>query len=437
MAVRGYFRRISVRNLDRVPKDRPLLFVANHPSAFMDPLVVAVTVRQKLFFLTRGESFQNPVSRFIYGRLNMIPVYRKSETPDEMHKNNQMFERCFKHLEKKGTILIFGEGNSKTEPRLRPIKTGAARICLGAEEANNFELGTVIVPIGINYTDPHTFRSELFLNFGQPIEMKEYEQAFKKEPWDTVGELTDRIRETLEQNTLVIAEEQHDELVVQIQTLYQNRLRQESQVDAEKPERDFLISKEIIDAVQYHEANDPQRVKKVRWMLDAYFDNLERSGLSDQQLNADRPPLQLGGSLFTLILGFPLFLWAWVGNFIPYRLTGAIANKVAQRGDFFGSVQLLSGLFVFLFWYAGIVIGGSYFIPWYFALLAISTLPFAGLFALWYAKLFSRMRSLFKVMGMFTGKSKRVTNLIAQREAILQALEDGKHDYLAAKPAEN
>ncbi|NQY68695.1 MAG: 1-acyl-sn-glycerol-3-phosphate acyltransferase, partial [Flavobacteriales bacterium] len=132
-AVKGYFRSITINNLDRIPAKGPVLFVANHPSAFMDPIVVTIYIDRILHYLARGESFKNPISRFIFSRLNMIPIYRASTSPDEMHKNKAVFQKCYDHLENRGAIIIFPEGVSKTERRLRPIKTGAARITLGVE----------------------------------------------------------------------------------------------------------------------------------------------------------------------------------------------------------------------------------------------------------------------------------------------------------------
>jgi len=146
LTVKAYFRSITINNIEAIPKKGPVLFVANHPSAFMDPIVITVFLNRILHYLARGESFANPVSRFIFSHLNMIPIYRATTTPDEMHKNKAVFQKCYDHLKEGGAIIIFPEGLSKTERRLRPIKTGAARITLGAEAQNDFKLGCTIVP---------------------------------------------------------------------------------------------------------------------------------------------------------------------------------------------------------------------------------------------------------------------------------------------------
>lgn len=396
----------------------------------MDPLVVAAGVKPRLHFLVRGESFRNPVARWFYGHLNMIPVYRTDETPDEMHKNNEMFEHCHTHLAKKGAILLFPEGNSKTELRLRPIKTGAARIALGAEDAQAFKLGVKIVPVGVNYSDPHIFRSDLFLNFGEPIDMRDYAEAYAADPRATVKELTERLKGVLETNTLVIENEQLDDLIENIETIYKAQLRKEIAEEADQRRDDFKISKDIIKAVEHFQKTAPARVRFVQHMIDDYLKNLDRFQLNDKQLKPDRKPVRGFETTLLIIFGLPLFLFGLINNIIPYKLTGVVSHKVVQRGDFFGSVQLLAGLGIFLVCYAGIAVAASFLLPWWLVIAYVLTVPVAGLFALFYLKVASRLGGMWMYLSLFLKKSDQVARLIKEREAIVAELEKGRKDFI-------
>ena len=100
--------------------------------------------------------------------LDSLPVYRRQDEGEDVTRNQETFIAARKLLDRGGTIGICPEGVSHDEPGLKPIKTGAARISLGAvstEEVNNLQ----IVPAGLYYTSKTSFRSSALLYFGEPI----------------------------------------------------------------------------------------------------------------------------------------------------------------------------------------------------------------------------------------------------------------------------
>ena len=64
--------------------------------------------------------------------LDSLPVYRHQDQGEDVTKNQETFAAAAKWLAKGGTIGICPEGISHDEPGLQPIKTGTARIALGA-----------------------------------------------------------------------------------------------------------------------------------------------------------------------------------------------------------------------------------------------------------------------------------------------------------------
>ena len=60
-----------------------------------------------------------------------IPAYRRQDQSD-MTKHEDTFGRCYELLNEGGTLAIFLEGISHAEPHLAELRTGAARIVLGA-----------------------------------------------------------------------------------------------------------------------------------------------------------------------------------------------------------------------------------------------------------------------------------------------------------------
>ncbi|MCH7536101.1 MAG: 1-acyl-sn-glycerol-3-phosphate acyltransferase [Bacteroidetes bacterium] len=432
LTVKAYFRSITINNIEAIPKKGPVLFVANHPSAFMDPIVITVFIDRILHYLARGESFANPVSRFIFTRLNMIPMYRAFKTPDEMHKNKAVFQKCFDHLKERGAIIIFPEGLSKTQRRLGPIKTGAARITLGAEAQNEFKLGCTIVPIGINYSDPHAFYSDLLLNIGEPIQLADYQKIYEENDRGAVQELTDRIKRELENNTVVIQDEELDGLIANIETIYRSKLRETSEDEEEQSVHNFRLSKEIVDAVHHFNRHEPERVSTIKSKIENYLGGLRHLKIRDTQMRG-----QEGANFFLswlyLVVLFPAYLIGFVINYIPYKMTGVVTSRFLNREDFRGSLQLASGMFIFLIFYVGIACSVLLFFSKWVALVTLGlSYPF-GLFALHYARQFYRMKSNWRFMELFMKDVNQLAKLATMREEIIEELEKGKTDYLQMK----
>ncbi len=79
------------------------------------------------------------------------------------------FSKCHDYLEQRGTLLIFPEGTSYYELKLREIKTGTARIALSYEELKGFEGNLKIIPIALDYSDSIQFQKYGFYNGLSPI----------------------------------------------------------------------------------------------------------------------------------------------------------------------------------------------------------------------------------------------------------------------------
>ena len=114
LTTKAYFRSIYVQGKELLPDEKtPVIFVANHPSSFMDSILLAVQINRPIHFLARGAVFKNKFARYVFDALHMIPIYKADLSPGQIHKNEQVFEKCHDYLGENKTILIFPEGSSK------------------------------------------------------------------------------------------------------------------------------------------------------------------------------------------------------------------------------------------------------------------------------------------------------------------------------------
>ena len=101
-----------------------------------------------------------------------IPIYRAHESgarAGDASRNDESFARCRAELAAGGALALFPEGVSHSDPQLRPLKTGAARIALSAEAEHDGKLGVTVVPVGLYYERKALFRSSVLLVVGEPI----------------------------------------------------------------------------------------------------------------------------------------------------------------------------------------------------------------------------------------------------------------------------
>lgn len=435
ITVRMFFRSTTIRNKELIPSNGPLMVLVNHPSTFMDPIVVATMLEREVFFLAKGSLFKNGFARWLLPKFNIIPVYRQSDDPALMSKNKETFAKCFDHLQKNGAILMFPEGISITERKLRPVKTGAARIALGAEAQNNFQLGVNIVTIGLNYANPHKFNRDLFINIDEPIKASDYKERYIADEFKAVDALTDEIRKKMENLIIAIEDDKTDELVKNIELLYKYKLSKERGISKKDKDADFTLTKGIVQAVNYYQQNKPEHVELMRTRINEYLNNLNRLGLTDTDIARN----QRSGSFIRsnlkafliIILGFPVYVYGVINNILPFEIPGRLARKLSSSKEFVGAIGMVGGMFTFALFYTIqiMLVWKLTQHAWLTTAYGLS-LPLSGFFAYWYFHTISKIRTKWMLLMLFYKKSVFISNLITEREQIIEEFDKVKNEYM-------
>ncbi len=164
------FRRVEVAGLARVPKGRPVVLVANHFNGFIDPVLITSAMGRTPRFVAKATLQKVPLAGWLLRRVGVVFVHRRVDAGGTSG-NETAFDACHRALVSGDVVAIFPEGTTHDRPRLDPIKTGAARIALGARAAGAD--GLRIVPVGLSFPDKVALRSSALVQFGHPIELDE------------------------------------------------------------------------------------------------------------------------------------------------------------------------------------------------------------------------------------------------------------------------
>src|SRR5881296_2744078 len=203
LVLRVFFRRIEVSGWAHVPARGPVMFVLNHPNGLVDPAFLLCLAPRRVSFLAKAPLFRMPVIGFFCRAFEAIPVHRRQDEGSDPSQNRETFETARRVLARGGAIAIFPEGTSHSDPKLRPLKTGAARIALGAAAGLAESSPIRIVPAGLYYRAKRTFRSAALLYFGEPFAVDPVALELGEEPpAEPVRELTTRIERALAAVTL-------------------------------------------------------------------------------------------------------------------------------------------------------------------------------------------------------------------------------------------
>ena len=119
-----YFKTIRVFNAEHIPKDKPVLFLANHQNALLDPLLIATNSERFSYYLTRAGVFKKQWVSKLLNQLRMLPVYRIRDGWSNLTHNNPIFEACSNLLHNKEAIVIFPEGSHNLNRTVRPLSKG-------------------------------------------------------------------------------------------------------------------------------------------------------------------------------------------------------------------------------------------------------------------------------------------------------------------------
>jgi 1-acyl-sn-glycerol-3-phosphate acyltransferase len=220
LALRVFFRRVEVAGRRRVPREGAVIFVVNHPNALVDPAFVLCHAPRRVSFLAKEPIFRMPVIGTLARAIEAIPVYRKQDEGSDTSRNRETFRLAGALLRRGGTLAICPEGVSHSDTKLRPLKTGAARIALGVAGGEP-RVGLKIVPAGLYYTAKTSFRSSALLYFGEPIVVEPVELTPEGEPpRDAVQALSSRVERALREVTLNAEHEQALQLIARAERIF-------------------------------------------------------------------------------------------------------------------------------------------------------------------------------------------------------------------------
>lgn len=388
-----WFREISTVDVDTLPEDGGIIYTAWHPGGLIDPMLMMAALPGGLTFTAKSTLFKIPVLSRIMKWIDVQPVEREQDgvaSPEERKKANSKLIDTLAELVANGErIAIFPEGMSHTESYAVEMKTGAARILLEAHR-RAVEKGKPtpnIVPIGLHYSDQHSFRERVSLQINRPLEAPPLPQT-DGSPQPSEGELVQH------------GEEAHDRAwCKEVTSLLQTEINRTSHAQESWEDRELvwrarrmihtirsgenvskisyneavLGSRRVRAAWQYFSVNDPDRTEEIETKFKEHHKDMERIQLRSWELQDRRK--KISKKAFFRNLAFWIWSASWMLGFVtwsamiatgvPYLFVRFFVSVKASRQENkagIGSMKLLYSIGLYPLWWLFCAITLGWFI---------------------------------------------------------------------------
>ncbi|MDD2306588.1 MAG: 1-acyl-sn-glycerol-3-phosphate acyltransferase [Prolixibacteraceae bacterium] len=416
-------KRIVVTGRHLIPKGKPVIFAPNHQNALMDPLALVCTNSHQSVWLARADIFKSKKVSAILKYLKLLPVYRIRDGKDNLSNNEEIFEQVIQLLENKQSVALFPEAAHSGKRQMLPHKKAIPRIALEAEARNDFKLDLQIVPVGITYSHYWKFNRSLIVQYGQPIQVKDYWIDYEVNSQKAMLDLRDEIHRKLVSLILQIDSKTSYSEIENIRQLVGKEYSQRRFFCKNSSLQLFYAEKELISKLEQLEELQPEDFNNLITETEQYFSGLIKNSISDKHIeNAGNANWRKVFFSFTAaILTLPIFIFGFIFNAVPFIIPRTILRLKVKDITFLSTFNFVIGLIAFPLFY---LIVAVWINSIQVALITLIAMPFVGKIAY---QLFAFYGVIFlKIKYLAGSKSQRNTirSLLKQRnELIAQILE--------------
>ena len=428
------YYKIAIKGNENIPNNKAIIFAPNHVNGFIDPITVAIIIPMKVRFFARGDVFKGRLVKWALNSINISPMYRMQEGYSEVKKNDKSFEECRNLLANNKALLLFPEAICVQQKKLQPLKKGLARILFQTEELFDFKKDVLVVPVGLNYSDPKNFGSKLFVNFGSAISISNFEKDYRQDKVRTINDFTKHLEQEMKKLIITVNNTENEELLQGIIEICLDQWMNEKKYKLKNLEKQFIVSKEIAEMINFIALENPNAIESLKKLIFPYIKDLENLKLQDNLLRSETinkmNPKNYFWDFFITWLGMPIYIIGLVVNYPPYYISKNFTNKKVKKAEFFASIYLNMSMFLWILYY-GIQL---FFVAFLFrsttALLAFALLtPITGLFLLRFHSKMTQTFGRWRLFRLVLKEKNTIEQLIKVRMQIIIEIDLAKEKY--------
>ena len=418
-----YHRQIVVRGTEHIPVGKPVIYAPNHQNALSDALAVVCHVPHQPVWLARADIFKSPLTRPLLKFLKIIPVFRIRDGKENLSGNDETFSTSVEVLKSNHALALFPEASHSGKRSMLTHKKAIPRIVFMAEERSDFTLDIHIVPVGIFYDQYANFGRRLMVSFGKPLKALDYKEKYLGNPHGAMMSLKDDLFRAMLPLVLHFESRDHYEGFEAIREVAGKRFLFLSGLTDTMPNR-LLTDQHLVEKIHDLENRNPEAAAELADKALALVTRLKSLGLRNWLVDpAQEKILSIAGSALLLLISFPLFLYGFLFNVIPFAGLDLLVKRKVKDPVWISTFTFSTGLVVFPLFYLAETILISPLLPgWIAGMLFLISLPFAGKFAFSWMIRFLKTRGKWRWLLIKRHHKELYQELTGKKEEILTAL---------------
>lgn len=342
--LRVFFRKIYIIGTEHVHASKPQLIASNHPSGFLEPLIMACFFPKPLHFLVRGDVFDNPFLKPLLRGTNQIPVFRFRDGFSRLRENSQSIDESLEVLKNKNNLLIFAEGNTQSIKKLRPLQKGISRIAFQLqEEIPDSELE--ILPVGINFSQFISFDEVVMLRIGHPIKVKDYMDIYNRDKNAGHHKILEDVYAAMKKNVVHLDQQERIHVFEKLRLL--QGISDDEKYLPVHSASSKLLDAEILLASKTDSLND-EKLSEIKKDLHHLEIKMKTIGLSFADLS--KKPFDILSFVF-LLIGFLPAAIGFLFHFLPMAGGYLFMKTKVKQLEFKSSILMVSVLLLILIYY--------------------------------------------------------------------------------------
>jgi hypothetical protein len=412
------FRRIRVLQAESFSEPGTTILVVNHPSSFLDALILIAALERQVTCLLEREFVRGPARRLLARSLGMIEFGFQDE------QWSSVLESSYEVLSRGGAILTFAKQQSASSDEPATFAPAAAAIAVEAL-SGVAALPQVVVRVVHLFLPVSRLQSgELLIHIDAAVSLGTIMLATESGSDRSMKALDSELERVSRQNPFRLQPEALEQFLAGIEGIVREDFEEnwERRANSKQKVEDFELSPFLVKLVNQLNYAHPGRLVGLGEALQAYREFRRRSALTSLRAEISgqwlRSPLRRAAVWLETVVGFPVACYGLLNLLIAWSLLRALG--LLSKGLWNATAgEWTARVMVTLVCYGGQIALAAYFLPRWEAGYYAPSLPISGAYLLRYVWLLQNRTS---ILSLSLDKRKRLRKL---RKNLIEEL---KHD---------